>query len=156
MSNRRFSAGAAGRRAVVLARGGSDVYLIAGLIAIIVVAVAISTYYLTSGGPGSADTEGTHFWCQEAGKEIVLKASQIPPGDAERLFGDASVRVAHPETGRRTLVLMWRCPKCREYFLPEALKKPGAQPPRPTDPSVRPTCPHCGENVPDRRAGRRE
>jgi len=127
--------------------GGSDTFLIIGLVAIIIAAVAIGVYQFTGGGPGSSESEGTHFWCLEAGEEVVLSSSELSPADAERVFDieGASARITNPRTGRNTLVLMRRCRRCKEHFLPEALKRPDAGAAGVRDRSAGNVCSECGK-----------
>jgi len=126
--------------------------LIAGLVVVIAGCVIGSIVYLAggSGGPTREAPDEVAFWCRQQQKQVMLPIETVRQAEAAwAQEGNDPENMLHvsPETSRRTLAPMMRCPACKEYYIPEALKKMGA--PLQLTTSEGHTCTHCGVNAVD-------
>lgn len=126
--------------------------LIVGLVAVIAGCVVGSIFMFTGdkgGTPIEAPTE-IPFWCRQQQREVTLRTEDVKAAeDAWVQAGNDSENMMHvnPETKRRTLAPMMRCPACRKYYIPEALKPIGA--PVQVTSKEGHTCTHCRVNAID-------
>ena len=132
--------GRAARDSRLVAVGSSQIPIIAVLVLIILGATVLGVYMLMNDGKTDTESGKLHLWCVETKKPYVLDADALSADEARQALemGD-SIRITNPDSGRATLIRMWQCLKCKEYFAPESWKT--GQPE-----SNGPTCPHCNTN----------
>lgn len=138
-----------------MARGEGNPILIGALVVLVVGVIVGSLIMLARGPKSSTDTtEGYHFWCEETQQEVVLTTKDMEDErikeDAEPVLtmGDYNRRVFNPKTGNKTLIQMWKCPKCDGYYIPDEWKNArGGRLPYPDPNVMRPICPHCKVDI---------
>jgi hypothetical protein len=124
------------------ATGGSQWPVITVLVLVIAGAVALSVHIWGGGKRDDRADAMLHMWCTEAKKEYTIDPETLPEDLRRRMFemGDGALKLPNPDTGRPTLIEMWKCLKCRKPFAPESWKTGRPDP-------KGPTCPHCDTNM---------
>ncbi len=114
----------------------SQVLLIVLLIAVIAVAVAVSTReFVTSPGDPGPSAEGMHLQCLKCKHEFIRTGKEMTLGELNT--PEARLRLDCPNCGgKRSAVPMMECPKCKKYFVPASYLQPGGR--------ARDVCTHCG------------
>lgn len=125
---------------------GDSSKLILSVVVVVVMLVCLGAVGIALTGSGSNSAKPARaFWCVE--KEEMYRLDDIDRSEERQLgeFGPRA-RLTNPDTGKKTLVLMQKCPaeECGEFYLPESFRKP----PNPdSGPMSRGICPNCGADV---------
>ena len=132
-------------------RGRGNMVIIALLGVIIIASLVLAGAFLFGGGDDSRDIirenrTAIHFFCTETQLEVQLEPQAVAEdiaaiGQSMELL--SQVRVTNPQSGRRTLIQMMRCPACKKYFVPAAWLNPTP----PAGPRPKTICTHCKIDV---------
>ena len=123
-------------------RGGGDksqLVLAAGLVLIII--ISISIVFSNMGGSSKTTTAQQMIKVQdlETGEVFELDPTKMTP--ETMVMGMPGERIPNPNTGKKTCVIMLKCPACGEYFVPEYAKTSNPEMMMDPGPLI---CTHCG------------
>lgn len=114
--------------------GGGDksqLILAAGLVLVIIISVSVVFSNMGKGSNGPSTPQVMKMQDLETGEVFDIDPAKMGPDVF--LGGMPGERIPNPNTGKRTCVMMMKCPACNEYFVPayaksnnpEAMMNPG-------------------------------
>ncbi|MCD4824427.1 MAG: zinc-ribbon domain-containing protein [Phycisphaerae bacterium] len=104
--------------------GGNMQYILAGTLVLIIIIslVSLISTLTDSDTPKTGDSE-LHFWDIEKQQEFTKQANEMDFEMMMMVDGPEAQLVQSPLTGKKTGIMMIKCPNCKRYFIPEDWKQ---------------------------------
>jgi len=126
--------------------GGGDksqLILAAGLVLVIIISVSVVFSNMGSKNQSSGVPQVMKMQDLETGEIFEIDPTKMGP-DMMMMGGMPGERLPNPNTGKKSCVMMMKCPACNEYFVPAYAKSNNPEMMMNPGPLI---CEKCGQDI---------